>query len=136
MAWTLAALMARRREHSCPGAMALADAWQHRRLCHGGCLRKPDHGISELLAGKGYDSNSFREFLKDRGIKPLSLASRIVRRKSATTSRPIRIANAVERCFCRLKDLRRIATRYDKLARNFFSAVCFVTTLAFWLRSD
>ena len=28
--------------------------------------------------------------------------------------------NVVERCFCRLKDFRRIATRYDKLARNFF----------------
>src|SRR5215467_5524155 len=34
--------------------------------------------------------------------------------------------NLVERCFCRLKDWRRIATRYDKLARNFLSALCFV----------
>jgi hypothetical protein len=33
----------------------------------------------------------------------------------------------------RLKDFRRIATRYDKLARNFFSALCFVATLAYWL---
>jgi transposase len=39
----------------------------------------------------------------------------------------------VERCFCRLKDFRRIATRYDKLDRNIFSAVCFVAALAFWL---
>jgi transposase len=31
-----------------------------------------------------------------------------------------------ERCYCRLKDFRRIATRYDKLARNYFSALCFV----------
>jgi transposase len=41
--------------------------------------------------------------------------------------------NVVERCFCRLKDFRRIATRYDKLARNFFSALCLVATLAYWL---
>ena len=41
--------------------------------------------------------------------------------------------NVVERCFCRLKDFRRIATRYDKLAQNFFSALCFVATLAFWI---
>jgi hypothetical protein len=34
----------------------------------------------------------------------------------------------VERCFCRLKDFGRIATRYDKLASNFVSAVCFVAT--------
>jgi transposase len=37
-----------------------------------------------------------------------------------------------QRCFCRLKDFRRIATRYDKLARNYFSALCFVATFAFW----
>ncbi|MBM3573815.1 MAG: IS5/IS1182 family transposase, partial [Alphaproteobacteria bacterium] len=31
------------------------------------------------------------------------------------------------------KDFRRIATRYDKLARNLFSAICFVATFAYWL---
>jgi hypothetical protein len=31
----------------------------------------------------------------------------------------------------RPSDLRRIASRYDKLARNFFSALCFVATLAY-----
>jgi transposase len=41
--------------------------------------------------------------------------------------------NVIERCFCRLKDWRRIATRYDKLARNFLSALCFVAMLAYWL---
>jgi len=41
--------------------------------------------------------------------------------------------NVVERCFCRLKDWRRIATRYDKLARNYFSALCLVAMLAYWL---
>jgi hypothetical protein len=34
--------------------------------------------------------------------------------------------NVIERCYCRLKDFRRIATRYDKLARNYFSALCLV----------
>ena len=28
---------------------------------------------------------------------------------------------------------RRIATRYDKLARNYFSALCLVAAVAFWL---
>jgi transposase len=41
--------------------------------------------------------------------------------------------NVVERCFCRLKDWRRIATRYDKLPRNFLSALCCVAMLAYWL---
>ena len=41
--------------------------------------------------------------------------------------------NVIERCYCRLKDFRRIATRYDKLARNYFSALFLVAGVAFWL---
>ena len=41
--------------------------------------------------------------------------------------------NVVERCFCCLKNFRHIATRYDKLARNFFSALCLVAILTYWL---
>jgi transposase len=41
--------------------------------------------------------------------------------------------NAVERCFRWLKDFRRIATRDDKLAQNFFSALCFAATLDYWI---
>jgi transposase len=38
--------------------------------------------------------------------------------------------NVVKHCFCRLKHFKRISTRYDKLAQNFFSALCFVATVA------
>jgi predicted helicase len=41
--------------------------------------------------------------------------------------------NVIERMFCRMKDWRRIATRYDRLARNFLSAVALVATACFWL---
>ena len=41
--------------------------------------------------------------------------------------------NVIERMFCRLKDWRRIATRYDRLARNFLSAIALVATACFWL---
>ena len=44
-----------------------------------------------------------------------------------------RARSAIERMFCRLKDFRRIATRYDKLARNFLSAVSLAAAVAFWL---
>jgi transposase len=39
----------------------------------------------------------------------------------------------VEAMFCRLNDFRRIATRYDKLARNFLSAVSLAAAVAFGL---
>ena len=41
--------------------------------------------------------------------------------------------NVIERMFCRIKDFRRVATRYDKLARNFLATVCLAAVLAFWL---
>ena len=40
--------------------------------------------------------------------------------------------NRIERMFCRLKDWRRIATRYDRLAENFLSAIALVATICFW----
>jgi transposase len=42
--------------------------------------------------------------------------------------------NVIARCFGRLKDFRRIAMRYDKLAGNFFSALCLVAIVAYWLK--
>jgi transposase len=41
--------------------------------------------------------------------------------------------NAIERMFCRLKDFRRIATRYDRNAANFLAAVCIAATVSYWL---
>jgi transposase len=41
--------------------------------------------------------------------------------------------NAIERMFGRLKDFRRVATRYDRLARNFLATVCLAATLCYWL---
>jgi transposase len=44
-----------------------------------------------------------------------------------------RARNAIERMFCRLKDRRRIATRYDKLATNFMAAICLAAAVTWWL---
>ena len=41
--------------------------------------------------------------------------------------------NAIERMFCRLKDFRRVATRYDRLAVNYLAAVFIAATVAYWL---
>ena len=41
--------------------------------------------------------------------------------------------NAIERMFCRLKDFRRIATRYDRLAVNYLAAVCIAAVVSYWL---
>ena len=90
-------------------------------------------GVKELLADKGYDTNAIRTFLKERGVTAV-IPSKSNRKKQIRHDKEAyKNRNVVERCFCRLKDWRRIATRYDKLAQNFFSALCFVATLAYWL---
>lgn len=42
-------------------------------------------------------------------------------------------SNAIERMFCRVKDSRRIATRYDRNAVNFLAADCIAATVSYWL---
>ncbi|MGH7159664.1 MAG: hypothetical protein ACREFS_06240 [Acetobacteraceae bacterium] len=41
--------------------------------------------------------------------------------------------NVIERAFCHLKDWRRIATRYDKLARNFAASVILAAIFRSWI---
>jgi len=50
-----------------------------------------------------------------------------------SSKRAYRHRNKIERMFCRLKDARRIATRYGKCADNFLSAVCLIAAIYFWL---
>ena len=42
--------------------------------------------------------------------------------------------NLIERAFCRLKDWRAIATRYDKTARNFLAGICLAAVLIWWIK--
>lgn len=43
------------------------------------------------------------------------------------------LRHRIENAFSRLKDFRRIATRYDKLARNFLASVCLVAAIVWWI---
>lgn len=90
-------------------------------------------GATRLVADKGYDTDAFRAFLNNNGIKAVIPPKSNRKKRIRYDKEAYKGRNVVERCFCRLKDFRRIATRYDKLARNFFSALCFVATLAYWL---
>ena len=54
-------------------------------------------------------------------------------RPKCGVARDWRSRNAIERMFCRLKDFRRIATRYDRLAINFLAAVCIAAVVSYWL---
>ncbi len=48
--------------------------------------------------------------------------------------RAYRRRNLIERLFCQLKNWRRIAMRYDRLARNYLAAICLVSVAAEWTK--
>ena len=76
-----------------------------------------------LLADRGYDADWFREALQDKGIRACIPGRK--KRKTAIKydKRRYKRRNRIEIMFGRLKDWRRIATRYDRCAKVFLSAV-------------
>lgn len=89
-----------------------------------------DHPIAPLavVADKAYDSQAIRQAIRDDGALPVIPVRITTKRQQRHDRRLYRLRNIVERFFCRLKDLRRIATRFDKLARNFLAALYLFAT--------
>ncbi len=86
-----------------------------------------------MIGDKGYDSDAFRAALIDRGINPC-IPPRAKRRLPATYCKTLyKQRHRVENMFAKLKDWRRISTRYDRCAHTFFSAICIAATVIFWL---
>ena len=90
-------------------------------------------GMKRVIADRGYDANRIRAALREQGTIPVIPGRRNRKRPIQYDERRYNDRWRVEAMFCRLKDFRRIATRYDKLARNFLSAVTLAAAIAFWL---
>ena len=85
-----------------------------------------------LLADKGYDANSLRNALGAQGTEAVIPSTASRKRAIPYDTVAYRDRNMIERAFCSLKDYRRIATRYDRLARNFLSAVAIAAFIIWW----
>jgi putative transposase len=87
----------------------------------------------ELLGDKGYDSDWFRTALVERGIAPC-IPPRSNRKVQHHYNKILyRQRHKIENIFGRLKDWRRVATRYDRCAHTFMSAISIAATVAYWL---
>jgi putative transposase len=86
----------------------------------------------KLLGDRAYDSAELRQWLDERGTKPVipNKSNRLKRFRFDRKSYKQR--HRIENAFCRLKDFRRIATRYDRLARNFLASICLVAAIVWW----
>ena len=89
--------------------------------------------FSRLIADKAYDANWLRELITGHGAEAVIPCNRTRKMLIPYDVGAYRQRNLIERMFGRLKDFRRIATRYDKLARNFFSATLIAAIVIWWL---
>ena len=85
------------------------------------------------VADRGYDKEALREYIKESGVIPV-----IPRKKNSKQGNKdidwslYKLRHLVENIFARLKHFRAIATRYDKLKRNFVSTIAIVCAY-FWI---
>jgi transposase len=88
----------------------------------------------EILHGdNGYDSDAIRRQVEADGAMPNIPPKANRKWKNCFSPFLYRNRNAIERMFCRLKDFRRVATRYDRNAANFLAAVCIAAIVSYWL---
>ena len=79
-----------------------------------------------------YDSDGLRQFLRQRGTTPVIPNNPTRKRIHPFDTAAYKLRNLIERMFCRLKDWRRIATRYDKLATSYAAAVAIAAAITWW----
>jgi transposase len=86
-----------------------------------------------MLADKGYDADWFRAALAARDIASC-IPSRANRKIAVVYDKVLyKQRHKIENMFGRLKDWRRIHTRYDRCAHTFMSAIAIAATVIFWL---
>jgi len=86
-----------------------------------------------LLADRGYDATWFRKSLKDRGIEPC-IPSKKNRKAPVPYDKTLyKQRHKVENMFAKLKDWRRIATRYDRRADIFKAAITIACIVIWWV---
>jgi transposase len=85
--------------------------------CSAGSVLLQQMPTARILHGdKGYDSNAIRRQVEERGTMPNIPPKANRRWKNCFSPVLYRARNTIERMFCRLKDFRRVATRYDRNA--------------------
>ena len=114
-----------------------SDIQQAENLMEAGAIRRSSGQIrlrpQRLVADKGYTSHAFRTYLHRKHIGCTIARRSNERRRGPFNKQDYRKRNIVERLINRLKQFRRIATRYEKRAAN-FSAM--ITIASIFLFSD
>ena len=120
-----------------PGRFARAPAHHARASFRQNRLPRADRRPgrpSIVVADRGYDSRALVELVASRGGQAHIPTQSKVKLQRSVDRELYRRRNLVERYFCNLKQFRRIATRFEKTARNFLAAVA-LASARLWLRA-
>ena len=112
--------------HTAVFIIGVADVTEAYRLV----AQLPSNGC--LIGDMGYDALELRQQLAFRGTASVIPSNPTRKHPWPIDWETYKDRNLIERMFCRLKDFRRIATRYDKLARNFASAIALAALVIWW----
>ena len=88
---------------------------------------------SVLLADRGYDGDDIRKKMDARGVLTQILMRKSRKMRVGVDHSLYSLRNLVERCFNKLKNARRVATRYDKTAESFLGFID-LTSIRLWVR--
>ena len=86
-----------------------------------------------LIADRGYDANSLRRALAAAETEAVIPSTRSRKKAIPYDRAAYRDRNRIERAFGRLKDWRRVATRYDRCPKVFLSAIALAAAVIYWL---
>ncbi|SFH34177.1 transposase, IS4 family [Sulfitobacter dubius] len=89
--------------------------------------------VKWLLGDRGYDADWFREALQDKGIRACIPGRKKRKTPVKYDKRRYKRRNRIEIMFGRLKDWRRVATRYDRCPKVFLSAIALAALVIYWL---
>ena len=84
-----------------------------------------------VLADKGYDSQELVASIRAQGAEPVIPPRRCQQPRAYDRTR-YRLRNRIERCFAKLKQFRRIATRFDRKPANFL-AFLYLASIPLWI---
>ena len=84
-----------------------------------------------LIAGRGYDANWLRKAPKEKGISPCTPSRKNRRKPMPHDEELCRKRLVIENSFAKLKDWRRVATRYDRCPEVFLSACTLAAVVKF-----
>lgn len=74
-----------------------------------------------IVADKAYGSKSIRQQIADEGALAVIPSKSNARTPIQHDTNLYAMRNVVERFFCKMKDMRRLATRFEKLSQNFLA---------------